>query len=39
MTREELNRELRAHSATFPAVAIVYGVIVATMVGSAMVIL
>ena len=39
MTREELNRELRAHSATFPAVVIVYGVIVATMVGSAMAIL
>lgn len=39
MTREELNRELRMHSATFPAVLIVYAVIVATMVGSAFAIL
>ena len=39
MTREELNRELRAHSATFPAVLIVYAVIVATMVGAAMAII
>lgn len=39
MTREELNRELRAHSATFPAVLIVYAVIVATMVFAAMAII
>ncbi len=32
MTRDQLNRELRAHSATFPAVLIVYAVIVGTMV-------
>lgn len=39
MTREQLNRELRAHSATFPAVLIVYAVIVGTMIltGMAMV--
>ena len=30
MTRDELNRELRMHSATFPAVLIVY----ATLVGN-----
>lgn len=39
MTREELNRELRAHSASFPAVLIVYAIIVGTMVMSAMMIL
>lgn len=32
MTRDELNRELRAHSATFPAVLIVYAVILGTMI-------
>ncbi|SMC10511.1 hypothetical protein ROA7745_00318 [Roseovarius aestuarii] len=36
MTRDELNRELRMHSATFPAVLIVYGMIIGTMVLSAM---
>jgi len=36
MTRDELNRELRMHSATWQAVVIVYGLIVASMVGSAM---
>jgi len=36
MTRDELNRELRMHSASWPAVLIVYGIIVATMVLSAM---
>ncbi|RKT31042.1 hypothetical protein BXY70_3039 [Roseovarius halotolerans] len=36
MTRDELNRELRMHSASWPAVFIVYGVIVATMVLTAM---
>ncbi len=36
MTRDELNRELRAHSASWPAVLFVYGIIVATMVLSAM---
>ena len=36
MTRDELNRELRMHSASWPAVLIVYGLIVATMVLSAM---
>ncbi len=39
MTRDELNRELRMHSATFPAVLIVYGVILGTMVVSAMAII
>ncbi|VAW05606.1 hypothetical protein MNBD_ALPHA07-831 [hydrothermal vent metagenome] len=39
MTRDELNRELRMHSATFPAVLIVYGLIVASLVFSAMAIL
>lgn len=32
MTRDQLNRELRAHSATFPAVLIVYAVILGTMI-------
>jgi len=36
MTRDELNRELRMHSASWPAVLIVYGIIVATMVLTAM---
>jgi hypothetical protein len=36
MTRDQLNRELRMHSASWPAVLIVYGIIVATMVLSAM---
>ncbi len=39
MTREELNRELRAHSASLPAVLIVYAIIVGTMVTSAMMII
>ncbi len=39
MNRDQLNRELRMHSATWPAVAIVYGTIVGTMVLSAMAIL
>ena len=36
MTRDELNRELRAHSATFPAVLVLYGVLVGTLVLSAL---
>ncbi|WP_422025766.1 hypothetical protein [Roseovarius sp.] len=36
MTRDELNRELRMHSASWQSVVIVYGLIVAAMVGSAM---
>ncbi len=36
MTRDELNRELRMHSATFPAVFIVYATLVGTFVISAM---
>jgi len=36
MTRDQLNRELRMHSATWQAVLIVYGLIVGTMVLSAM---
>ncbi len=39
MNRDELNKELRMHSATWQAVVIVYAVIVATMVGAAMAIL
>lgn len=39
MTRDQLNRELRMHSATWQSVVIVYGLIVATMVFSAMAIL
>jgi len=39
MTRDELNRELRMHSATFPAVMVVYGLIVSALVFSAMAIL
>lgn len=38
MTRDELNKELRMHAATWKAVVIVYGVILGTMVGMAMVI-
>lgn len=36
MTRDELNRELRAHSASWQAVAIMYALIVGTLVMSAM---
>jgi hypothetical protein len=36
MTRDELNRELRMHSATWQSVAIVYGTLVGTLVLSAM---
>ena len=36
MTRDQLNRELHMHSATWPAVVFVYGLIVGTMVLSAM---
>jgi len=36
MTRDELNRELRMHSASWQAVLIVYGAIVGTFVLSAM---
>ena len=36
MTRDQLNRELRMHSASWPAVLIVYGIIVGTMVFAAM---
>lgn len=39
MTRDELNRELRMHSATFPAVLIVYATLVGTLVFSAMAII
>ncbi len=39
MTRDELNRELRAHSASWQAVVIVYGAIIGTFVLSAMAIL
>jgi hypothetical protein len=39
MTRDELNRELRMHSASWQAVLIVYGVIVGTFVLSAMAVL
>ncbi|MBD12397.1 MAG: hypothetical protein CMN18_06745 [Roseovarius sp.] len=39
MTRDELNRELRAHSASWQAVMIVYGAIIGTFVLSAMAIL
>ncbi|SEK41430.1 hypothetical protein SAMN05421666_1512 [Roseovarius nanhaiticus] len=39
MTRDQLNRELRMHSASWPAVLIVYAVILGTMIltGMAMV--
>lgn len=36
MTRDELNRELRMHSASWQAVLIVYGVLIGTFVLSAM---
>ncbi len=36
MTRDELNRELRMHSATFPAVLVVYGILIGTLVLSAL---
>ncbi len=36
MTRDELNSELRMHSATWQAVVVVYGSIVAALVFSAM---
>ena len=36
MTRDELNRELRMHSATWQAVVLVYGLLVGTLVLSAM---
>lgn len=36
MTRDELNRELRMHSATWQAVVVVYAMIVGTLVLSAM---
>ena len=36
MNRDELNRELRMHSASWQAVAIVYALIVGAMVFSAM---
>ena len=36
MTRDELNKELRMHSATFPAVLVMYGAIVATLFFTAM---
>lgn len=39
MTRDELIRELRMHSASWQAVVIMYALIVATMVLSAMAIL
>lgn len=39
MTRDELHRELRARSASWQAVLIVYGLIVGTMALSAMAIL
>lgn len=39
MTRDELNRELRAHSASWQAVVIVYAAIIGTFVLSAMAVL
>ena len=36
MTRDELNRELRMHSATWQSVVLVYGILVGTLVFSAM---
>ena len=36
MTRDELNRELRMHSASWQAVVIVYGMLIGTFVLSAM---
>lgn len=39
MDRDQLNRELRMHSASWPAVVIFYAIIVGTMAFSAMAIL
>lgn len=39
MTRDEMIRDLRAHSASWKAVVIFYAVIVGTMIGSAAAIL
>ncbi len=39
MNRDELNRELKMHSATWPAVLVVYALIVGTMIFSAVAIL
>ena len=36
MNREDLNRELRMHSATWQSVLIFYGVLIGTFVRSAM---
>ena len=36
MTRDELNRELRMHSATWQAVLVLYGLLVGTLVLFAM---
>jgi hypothetical protein len=36
MTRDQLNRELRMHSATWQSVAVMYGLLVGTLVLSAM---
>lgn len=36
MTRDELNRELRMHSATWQSVLVVYGALIGTLVLSAM---
>ncbi|MEL7253717.1 MAG: hypothetical protein AAFZ04_05750 [Pseudomonadota bacterium] len=36
MTRDELNREIRMHSATWQSVVIFYGVLLGTFVLSAM---
>ena len=35
MTRDELNRELRMHSATLQSVVLVYGILVGTLIFSA----
>ncbi|WP_420556723.1 hypothetical protein [Roseovarius sp.] len=35
MTRDELNRELRMHSATWQSVVLVYGILVGTLIFSA----
>lgn len=39
MTRDELNRELRARSSSLPALVIVYGIIIGTMAFSALAII
>ncbi len=39
MKRDDLIRELRMHSATWQAVAIVYGLLVAAMLGAALAII